>query len=544
MNKHVALFFLAVLLFCNTRTNAQLPSLVAKNEKAIFIIESYNEYGACTSSGTGFFVDKNGTGITALHVLEGAKFAYATTYQGEVFRIEKINAVCEDCDMASFQVVSTGKTFPFISTSIALPAKGSELFIIGNPEGYKNSVTTGILSGTKEEKGTKIIQTTAPISAGSSGSPLMNMKGQAIGVVSYSNDLGQNLNFAYSLTCLPKLKPTNKFQLTSPLDENIHFINRICPGEQNLTLHSIELSDSATIVNYAYSNASIAFGDGAFIYSAVNDSSQSMFIRDRISGKKYYCTNTTLGTSVKDPTVMKFGETVYFKLYFPSIGKTRVIDIGEDMKGGDWSFEHLIIPEKSDITYDNLEAFYESSYQSILSDLNGTYFKSAYRKIKELYADHSNSARFNLLGAVVTYALNDKEEAINYLKKVIELDGTSAGLYADLYEIYMELEKPDTALAYINLALEYNNEYIEFYHMRAEAHYAMENWAEGIRDYQTFIHSGRDVSADLYLKMGIAKFKINDSSACDDFQLAKDLAESDREWERINAVVKSKCRRD
>lgn len=534
-------FFSSLLLFIGSAT-AQLTSLVEKNEKAVFVIEAYNEFGVCTASGTGFFIDNSGVGLTALHVLAGAKFAYAKNYEGDIYRIEKISSVCEDCDMVKFQVVTNGKLLPYITTISTLPAKGTDLFIIGNPEGYKNSVTTGILSGTKMEKGNKIIQTTAPISSGSSGSPLMNMKGQAIGVISYSHAEGQNLNFAYSIACLDSMKPSVQHQLISPYEENIFFINSICSGEKNLTLHSIELSDIATVVNYSYSNASIAFGEGAFIYSVIGDSSQSMYIKDRLTDKKYYATKSTLGVSVCEPTTMKFGETVYFKMFFPPIGNINMIDIAEDMKGGDWSFNNLIIPMDPFIAYYKLEDFFYSSFQAILSDMNDGYMTAAYKSIKECYSDDENSERLNLLGAIVAYALEKNEESTEFLKKAIELRPNHSQYYADLYTIHMEMNLPTQALAYINSAIQCNDEYIEYSLMRAEANYLLENWTDAIKDFQLYINSGRTPSADMYLKMGISKNNVNDSSACDDFKKAKDLAESDREWEKFNKEYRKYCK--
>ena len=55
--------------------------------------------------------------------------------------------------------------------------------VIGNPEGLENSVSDGLLSGIRDtEKGSKEYQISAPISHGSSGSPVFNLRGEVIGV--------------------------------------------------------------------------------------------------------------------------------------------------------------------------------------------------------------------------------------------------------------------------------------------------------------------------------------------------------------------------
>ncbi len=193
---------LITLLFHLTlalNSNAQLPSVVAKAEKAVFQIETFNEFGLSSSRGTGFFIDKNGTGLTAWHVLEDAKFAFIKDYSGKKYRIKKINRSNLDADIVEFILDTKQTNSPFIPFSPGIPPKGTNVFTIGNPEGFEGIISTGVVSGLKTEDGVCIIQTSTPISSGSSRGPLMNMLGKAIRVISYSYSNGQNLNFDYSL---------------------------------------------------------------------------------------------------------------------------------------------------------------------------------------------------------------------------------------------------------------------------------------------------------------------------------------------------------
>lgn len=81
---------------------------------------------------------------------------------------------------------------------------GEPTLVIGNPNGLAHSVSTGIISGLERSTSTdasylpSVIQTTAPISGGSSGSPLINALGQLIGIIT-SQHSGQNLNFAITI---------------------------------------------------------------------------------------------------------------------------------------------------------------------------------------------------------------------------------------------------------------------------------------------------------------------------------------------------------
>ena len=77
------------------------------------------------------------------------------------------------------------------------PIIGSPVYVIGNPKGLQNSISQGIVSAIRDVGVMNMrFQITAPVSPGSSGSPVFNKYGEVIGVVSSSIVDGQNLNFA------------------------------------------------------------------------------------------------------------------------------------------------------------------------------------------------------------------------------------------------------------------------------------------------------------------------------------------------------------
>lgn len=79
----------------------------------------------------------------------------------------------------------------------AVPQEGESIVVIGNPYGLEGSVSNGTFSAVRDISGYgRIIQITAPISSGSSGSPVVNMAGQVIGVATLQAAEGQSLNFA------------------------------------------------------------------------------------------------------------------------------------------------------------------------------------------------------------------------------------------------------------------------------------------------------------------------------------------------------------
>ena len=87
-----------------------------------------------------------------------------------------------------------------------LPPIGTRIFVISSPEGLKNTLSEGLVSGLRErENGEQWIQITAPISPGSSGGPVLTTDGRVIGVVVASHEEGQNLNFAVPVRALRRL---------------------------------------------------------------------------------------------------------------------------------------------------------------------------------------------------------------------------------------------------------------------------------------------------------------------------------------------------
>ena len=82
---------------------------------------------------------------------------------------------------------------------------GETVYAVGNPRGLEGTFSDGIISSIRLRDGDKLIQITAPISRGSSGGPVLNQKGEAIGVSVLSVINGQNLNFAIPSNYLKSL---------------------------------------------------------------------------------------------------------------------------------------------------------------------------------------------------------------------------------------------------------------------------------------------------------------------------------------------------
>ncbi len=194
----IIMFFLfSILAAFSASGQENLPVLIKKVEPSIVVIFTYNREGKVLGQGTGFFVNQEGDVITNLHVLHGASRAVIKTTDGREYPVKAILAEDKLGDLIRISLdipEEAVRPLPVIKT---LPEVGERVIIIGTPLGLDRTVSEGIISAVREipEFG-KIIQVTAPISAGSSGSPVINMKGEVVGVATFFIMAGQNLNFA------------------------------------------------------------------------------------------------------------------------------------------------------------------------------------------------------------------------------------------------------------------------------------------------------------------------------------------------------------
>jgi len=174
----------------------ELPDLVRRIKPAAVAIETFDSRGDKLSRGSGFFIDKDRI-VTNRHVIDGAYRAEVHLNSGNTFPVRTVVAVDAEADVALLKVEAPQAQVRSLSLDRTSPQEGESVVVIGNPFGLEGSVTNGIVSAVRDIPGFgRIIQITAPISPGSSGSPVVNMKGQVIGVATLQITGGQSVNFA------------------------------------------------------------------------------------------------------------------------------------------------------------------------------------------------------------------------------------------------------------------------------------------------------------------------------------------------------------
>lgn len=168
---------------------------------------SYFDAVPTTDTGSGFLITSDGYIVTNEHVISNASVITVSLYDGSVYEAGLVGVDSEN-DIAVIRIsVEEGRELSYLefgdSSTLAV---GQKVLAIGNPFGYDRTMVTGIISGLsrpiRDEDGKVLlgmIQTDAPINPGNSGGPLLNTKGQVIGIntaIYSTSGTSQGMNFA------------------------------------------------------------------------------------------------------------------------------------------------------------------------------------------------------------------------------------------------------------------------------------------------------------------------------------------------------------
>lgn len=182
------------------------------SQDSVFLIYLNDSSGSPNALGSGFLVAPH-TLITNAHVADAGSPVLAV---GPVRIPLKVLRTDEKNDLAilTVDVDLTSKPLPLAIDSVT---PGDAVFAIGNPEGLEKTISQGIVSGVRESDNRKLLQITTPISHGSSGGPILNSKGEVVGVAVGMLEDGQNLNFAVPVELVREILAA-KNGLTQPID--------------------------------------------------------------------------------------------------------------------------------------------------------------------------------------------------------------------------------------------------------------------------------------------------------------------------------------
>ncbi len=176
---------------------AVLFLLVADESKNVF------------KTGSGFILTRDGLAVTNHHVVVDGKTIVARLPSGKQYAAAHVVSYDAARDLAVIRL-DTNDSLPVVKMGdSAKVVLGEQAVAIGSPEGMEHTISDGLVSAWRDSgHGFKLIQISVPISHGSSGGPLFNMRGEVIGVTSSGLKEGQNLNFAIPINVVKEVLKT------------------------------------------------------------------------------------------------------------------------------------------------------------------------------------------------------------------------------------------------------------------------------------------------------------------------------------------------
>lgn len=162
----------------DTEKSYSMPSDIEELFPSVVVVSTGDSHGS------GVIISQDGYILTAAHVVDdketvSVSFQSGIEFEGQVVRINAVK------DLALIKV--PGKKHPFISFASEKSGIGKDIYAIGSPLSTElsYSVTKGIISGYRNYEENEYIQTDAKLNPGNSGGPLLNHKGEIIGIVSW-----------------------------------------------------------------------------------------------------------------------------------------------------------------------------------------------------------------------------------------------------------------------------------------------------------------------------------------------------------------------
>lgn len=204
----------------STEQLAQLarPSLV--------VVHSGDRTGGELGLGTGFVIQESGLIATAWHVIGDGRAVRVVLPDGRELAVTEVHASSSQLDLAVLRVADAD--LPALHLSVEdRAAQGSEIVAMGHPEGFRNAIVAGVVSGHQEIEGVEMIQLAMSIERGNSGGPVLNRQGEVVGIVTRKSALEDKLGFAVPVRMLhdlladPNPIPMSRWNTIGSLDEQI-----------------------------------------------------------------------------------------------------------------------------------------------------------------------------------------------------------------------------------------------------------------------------------------------------------------------------------
>ncbi len=230
---------LLIALACGTRLmgtapaahSSEITKIAREQGQSIVLISALDRNGQVESLGSGVVISPAGLILTNYHVVDEGEAMTVRFRDGKTYRVRGTVGIDRAQDVAVIKVDAPDLPAVRLGDSEQVEV-GQEVVAISNPRGFINTVSTGIVSARDRTIGrdrVRYLQTTAPISAGSSGGGLFNIEGELIGLLtrSYEGVNAQNLNFAVPVNSIKPLLEEFTHRPLLPLHPPHHLFARL-----------------------------------------------------------------------------------------------------------------------------------------------------------------------------------------------------------------------------------------------------------------------------------------------------------------------------
>ncbi len=223
MKKNILLVFIilsALFLTFSLPTEGQeegVSNLFTRQADSIVSISTVGK--KANRTGTGFIVTSDGYIVTNNHLIKKAKKIFVKLRNKQTYRHVSIIKSDANKDIALIKIDAKGLKAVTLGNSNNVQI-GQRVVAIGNPLGLENTISDGLISALRSVNDQlELLQISVPLSQGSSGGPLFNLKGEVIGITTASLSQGQSLNFAvpinYAKPLLSGIRVSKKSQDTA-----------------------------------------------------------------------------------------------------------------------------------------------------------------------------------------------------------------------------------------------------------------------------------------------------------------------------------------
>jgi Tfp pilus assembly protein PilF len=186
-----AIIFLLYFVFGCTKSEQEiLSAIVKKVEPAVVIIQDTQGI----AYGNGFFINENGDVITNWHMFHEIGYTKVKASNGNVYSVTKVIAEDEEHNLIRIAVDIPQDVVRPVSLRYSPLKVGEPIYVVDSPLWTERSASSGVISAFSEaEEFGEVVQITAPILVGSIGSPVVNKRGEVIGIVVFRTDGGSKI---------------------------------------------------------------------------------------------------------------------------------------------------------------------------------------------------------------------------------------------------------------------------------------------------------------------------------------------------------------